>query len=336
MSAGVFLTKENFRGRMEVVKLLFMAGYNQQFGLSYDAPYINKKKTIGLGAEVVWTGRHEVNNATLKDKQAYYKNVDAMVQRDLLAAIHFRYRKNYYVSHLFQLRYKKYQFSDSLLRNSTFYTWKGLKQLPYFGFYYKLKDDHRDYKPYPLHGYYLDIEIFKNGFGLLKNRDMNLWDLKTTMRKYWQLNDRFYFAGGFIGKVSNYQEQPYFLQKSLGYGRDFVRGYEYYVVDGNSYAVLKTNFKWAVIPQNNIKLNFIGTDKFNTIPYAFYLNLFYDAGYVSRNQLNDVSNSLPGNYLSSFGVGLDFSTYYDKVARFEIARNNRGEIGFFLHFIAPI
>lgn len=336
LSAGVYLTKENFRGRMEEVKLLFMAGYNQQFGLSYDAPYINKKKTFGLGAEVVWTGRHEVNNATLSDKQAYYKNVETMVQRDLLAAIHFRYRKNYYVSHLIQFRYKNYYFSDSLMANSTNYSWKGLKQLPYFGIYYKIKNDHRDYKPYPLHGYYIDLEVFKNGFGLLDNQGMDLWDIKTTMRKYWQLNDRFYFAGGLMGKISNYEEQPYFLQKSLGYSRDFVRGYEYYVIDGSKYAVVKTNLKWAVIPQNKIRFNFIKTEKFNTVPYAFYLNLFYDAGYVSENKYNDVSNQLPGSFLSSLGLGIDFTTYYDKVARFEIARNNLGEIGFFLHFIAPI
>lgn len=336
LSAGVYLTKENFRGRMEEVKLLFMAGYNQQFGLSYDAPYINKKKTFGLGAEVVWTGRHEVNNATLSDKQAYYKNVETMVQRDLLAAIHFRYRKSYYVSHLLQFRYKNYYFSDSLMANSTNYSWKGLKQLPYFGIYYKIKNDHRDYKPYPLHGYYIDLEVFKNGFGLFDNHGMDLWDIKTTIRKYWQLNDRFYFAGGLMGKISNYEEQPYFLQKSLGYSRDFVRGYEYYVIDGSKYAVVKTNLKWAVIPQNKIRFNFIKTEKFNTVPYAFYLNLFYDAGYVSENKYNDVSNQLPGSFLSSLGLGIDFTTYYDKVARFEIARNNLGEIGFFLHFIAPI
>jgi len=336
LSAGVFLTKENFRGRMEEVKLLFMAGYNQQFGFAYDAPYINKKKTFGLGAEVVWTGRHEVNNATLGDKQDYYKNVDEMVQRDLLAAIHFRYRKNYYVSHILQLRFKNYSFSDSLLANSSYYSWQGLKELPYFGIYYKLKDDHRDYKPYPLHGYYLDVELFKNGFGLLKNQGMSLWDIKTTLRKYWQLTDRFYFAGGFIGKISNYQNQPHFLQKSLGYGRDFVRGYEYYVIDGTNYGVAKANIKWAVIPQKKVRLSFISTDKFNTIPYAFYLNLFYDVGYVTEFKQNDATNTLPGSFLNSFGIGLDFTTYYDKVARFEVARNHLGETGFFLHFIAPI
>jgi len=115
-----------------------------------------------------------------------------------------------------------------------------------------------------------------------------------------------------------------------------VRGYEYYVIDGSKYVVAKTNLKWAIIPQNKIKFDFIKTEKFNTIPYAFYLNLFYDAGYVSENKFNDVSNQLPGSYLYSLGLGIDFTTYYDKVARFEIARNNLGEIGFFLHFIAPI
>jgi outer membrane protein assembly factor BamA len=336
LSAGVFLTQENFRGRMEKLMLLFMAGYNKQLGIAYDAPYINKAKTFGLGAEVIWSSRHEVNAMTAADKQVYYKDVDNPVRRDLLAAIHFRYRKNYYISHLLQLRYRSFYFSDSLLTNAPAYTWKGIADLPFFGCYYKLKIDHRDYKPYPLKGYYVDFELFSNGWGLLNNSDMVLLDLKTTMRKYFKLAGRIYAAGSFTGKISNHGNEPYVLTNSLGYGRDFVRGYEYYVVDGPAYGVVKTNIKWAMIPKRVLKLNFIKTEKFNTIPYAFYLNIFADAGFVSRSKTVDPSNRLPGTWLYSAGVGIDFSTYYDKVARFEVAVNALGETGFFLHFIAPI
>ncbi len=336
LSAGVFLTKENFRGRMEELMLLFMVGYNKQLGVAYDAPYINKKKTFGLGAEVIWSSRHEVNSATYDDKQVYYKDEQSPVRSDLLAAIHFRYRKNYYLSHLLQLRFHKYYFADSLIEKAPLYSWKDLKELPFFGLYYKIKLDHRDYKPYPLKGYYADLEVFNDGWGLLNNSGMSLWDFKTTLRKYWTLSDRFYFAAGFIGKISNHGIAPYVLHRSLGYGRDFVRGFEYYVVDGSGYAVAKSNIKWAVVQRKSVKVNFIKTEKFNTIPYAFYLNFFADAGYVSRDALSDVSNALPGKVLYSFGLGLDFSTYYDKVMRFEVALNSLGEPGFYLHFIAPI
>jgi outer membrane protein assembly factor BamA len=336
LSAGVFLTKENFRGRMEKLTLLFMTGYNQQYGLSYEAPYINKSKTLGLGANIIWSGRHEVIAKTLDDKQVFFKDENNYVQEAFRTAVSIQYRKNFRTRHLLEFSYQKNSFSNGLLDSAQNYSWKGQQNLSFFNIFYKLKIDHRNFRPYPLSGYYADIEIFKHGLGILDNKGLDLWDVKTTLRKYWPLAEKWYTAVGFMGKISNYGSEPYLLQKSLGYGRDFVRGYEYYVIDGQHYAVGKSNLKYGLFQDKMLKLDFIKTRKFNTIPWAVYLNFFADAGYVSPNANNDVSNQLPGEFLYSVGLGLDFTTYYDRVARFEVARNHWGEVGFYLHFIAPI
>lgn len=336
LSGGIFLTKENFRGRMENLTIILMAGYNQQYGISYMAPYINKSKTLGVGADIIWSGKHEVNNITRDDKQIFYKDVNQYVRKELSIGFNLQYRKNFYNTHFLQFNYQNFNLSQGLLDSSKNYSWKDQTSLPFFGLYYKLKIDHRNFKTYPLKGYYIDLEIFKYGLGILDNKNLNLWDLKTTVRKYWEIRKNLYFAGGFIGKLSNYKGHPFLLQKSLGYGRDFVRGYEYYVVDGQHYGVAKANLKYAIFSQRTSKIDFIKTNKFNTIPWAVYVNLFADAGLVTRNTDENISNILPGKTLHSVGLGIDLSTYYDRVVRFELALNGFGEYGFYLHFIAPI
>lgn len=333
VSYGMFLTKQNFRGRMEEVKVLAMLGHNKQLGLSYDAPYLNKKKTFGAGGEVVWTLLHEVKADVRQDKQVYMK-IDDPIQKDLLLAFHLRLRPNYNVSHLLQFRYEQYWFNDSLVNNYPVYTTDSLSKIQYLGVYYKLKVDQRDYKSYPLKGYYWDMEFWKHGLGLFDFEDVNHYILKSTFRKYWQLNKNFYVALGGVVKFSGKEKQPQFFQDELGYGRDFVRGFELNVIEGERYFVAKSNIKYALY-QKVHKFGFVPSSKFNTVPFNFYLNAFADAGYVA-NYHPKYCSSLCNRLIYSVGLGLDFATYYDKVARFEVTLNSEMQAGFFVHFIAPL
>lgn len=334
-SAGIMLTHNNMRGQGEILKLLVMMGYNQQLGMSYEFPSINRNRTFGIGFQSIYTMSHEVNAKTEYDKQVYLKTENEPIRKDWLSAIQFQYRPKHYLSHLFQLRYHQWQFADTLVKFNPKYSPHSITDLKYFGFYYKLKIDHRDYQPYPLTGYYVDLEINKYGMGLYQN-ELNILSFKSTIRKYLQISDRWFFALGVIAKMSNNEVQPYLLERGLGFGRDFVRGYEYYVVNGQDYVVGKSNIKFELIPKKVVKLNWIKSPKFNTIPFTFYLNLFSDIGIVNNSQFNSPTNVLPNTFLYSGGIGLDFVSYYDAVARFEWAMNAKGESHFYLHFIAPI
>ena len=157
-----------------------------------------------------------------------------------------------------------------------------------------------------------------------------------TFRKYWQVHQRIYVATGVNGKVST-GLQPYFIIRGIGYDRDVVRAYEYYLVDAQHFGILKSNIKFAIIPNQVKKINFIRTEKFSKIYYALYLNIFADAGYGIYNQdFGQETNDLQNAFLFGYGAGLDFVTYYDVVVRFEFSANLLNETGFFLHFRAPI
>jgi hypothetical protein len=201
-------------------------------------------------------------------------------------------------------------------------------------FHYKFKSDHRDYQSYPLTGYYIDFEL--NKVGLFTEPAPDFLYFTSSLRKYWQLGKRFYLGAGASGKLSDSRNQPYYLVRGLGYDRDFVRGYEYYVIDGQNFGLLKTNIKFSLIPRKEARIGFIKNDKFARIYYHLLITAFADLGYVDNNQSYGTSNTLENELLIGYGLGLDFITYYDVVIRLEYSINRMGETGFYLHFRASI
>ena len=75
--------------------------------------------------------------------------------------------------------------------------------------------------------------------------------------------------------------------------------------------------------------------QFSTIPYSVYLTLNGDAGYV-QDKFYGSKNSLNNKWQYGYGVGLDFVTFYDIVARFEYTFNKQMQHGFFISLSAGI
>jgi hypothetical protein len=124
------------------------------------------------------------------------------------------------------------------------------------------------------------------------------------------------------------------VQRGLGYFEENLRGFEYYIIDGQSWGMARANLKYQLIKPAVLRV-YNGSNRFNLLHYAFYLNIFSDAGYVSdRFFFNE--NPLANQLLYSTGIGLDFVTYYDQVIRFEYSFNKLGEKGFFINFTAPL
>jgi len=333
---GIYVSDENFRGRKESLRLLIRMGYNEQYGFSYKIPYLNKKKTWGFGLTGSYGQTHETPYITLGNKPVFFKDTEHYIQKNYFSNIQAVNRKGIYTTQIYQINYDYYHFDDTLVNLNSEFSKKADTINQFLSLYYLYKSDHRDNVAYPLQGYYFGVELVKRGLGLLKNENINFAYATFTFRKFWKLSDRFHFASSLKTKISTAGFQPYFLQKGLGYGSDFLRGYEYYVADGQHFALLKTNVKFTLLPVKIIKFNFIPAEKFNKIHLAMYLNVYSDIGYVSDHQISKLNNNLSNTALYSTGVGLDFVTYYDKVFRFEYSVNRIGEEGFFLHFSSPI
>ncbi len=333
LTYGIDLTIHNVMGLNETLKFPIHYGFNQKLGFSYQIPYINFKKTVGIdfGAEYNWN--HEVIIETVENKPVYYRDPGSYPRQDFYAFTDLVLRPTFYAYHTFRVSFNSWMFSDSLIKVPD-YTAGTSNHLQYFSLWYQYKNDHRDFQFYPLKGTYFDIELDQNG---LFSPTVNEFYFKSNFRKYFQLYYRWYFASGLTGKLTLTPQPPYFMLKGLGYGRDFVRGYEYYVIDGKDFILWKNNFKFALIPQHEFNIDFVHTPKFSRVPFALYLNVFYDMGYVySEVSPYNQSNTLKNSLLVGYGVGLDLTTYYDVVIRLEASMNAQGMPGFYLHFTAPI
>ena len=344
LNYGFFLTWNNFRGRREKLIVYARFGYDEKYEISYQIPFINKKQTWGLGFSGGFSQNHEIaynsfdtlSDPVIYNQEVYYKSEFHYPKRE-----YYAYAESYYRKGIHNVNWFKLQYTDLLVFDSVVsyynpdYSFGSSTKNQFLSFYYQFRTDYRDYKQYPLNGYYFDFEFDKKGLGFFNDPTVNTLSLKANLRKYYRIKGRFYYASGITAKVSPLGSQPYYYLTGLGYGRDFVRGYEFYVVDGQHFGLLKNNLKFELVPTRVQNFKFIPTEKFSKLYYAIYLNLFADFGYVVDNRKN-VYNPLANEINIGYGLGLDFVTYYDFVVRFEYSFNKLGESGFFIHFMPSI
>ncbi|MGC8864358.1 MAG: POTRA domain-containing protein [Bacteroidales bacterium] len=330
---GINLIWFNFRGRRETLSLFTRLGYDHKISLAWNIPYLNQNRKMGLGIGISTGGTHEVAIFTDSlNNVRFFKDENKYLKTEQQAWIWLTYRPAIHTTHTLGLTWNCYHAQDTLLKINPQY---GSLRVSYPSVFYQIKIDYRDYKHYPLEGWYVDFSAEKWGLPAWgENAPQNL-KTETNLRYYMRIARHWYGAAGWYGSLQSGSRPPYPLLSGLGYGRYFVRGYEYYVIEGNRLTTFRLNLKYALVPQKTTRLPYIKTEKFAKVHYAFYLNAFTDAGYA-RAWHESVPTHFNNRLLYSAGLGLDFVTYYDKVLRVEYTVNHQGETGIYLHFIASI
>ena len=331
---GFSINQENFRGRKEELTVYAQFGYTVKYALSYTIPYLTHKHISGAGLFLSYARNREVAYETDDNILVYYKDPDHYIREEFVGKLYYTYRLGIHKRHYLEGRFAQGTINDSLKNISTDYFGNNATTIKYFSIDYSFRCDYRDSRIYPLKGYYLEFEATKLGLGILPDEKVNVTNLFLTARGYQKLSNRFYFASGLRIKYSPNTNEPYYVQRGLGYG-DYVRGYEYYVIDGQSYGTAKFGFKYEIIKPRVQTIAHLPFKKFNTFHYALYAGIFGDAGYVKDQQYSAL-NPLANKMLYGYGVGVDYVTYYDIVFRFEYSFNRMMEHGFFVSFTAGI
>ncbi|MEO8149251.1 MAG: hypothetical protein ABI723_16515 [Bacteroidia bacterium] len=327
---GFVLSDNNFRGAKELFQVSARFGYSQKFAFNYVIPYLNRAQENGLNLMGGYNRNHEISYTLTDSKLTFYKNEDIYVRKEYYGLVRYTHRDRIYNYASFGVEYRFSSIADTVAKLNDRYFVNGTTFEQFIALGYKWSRDMRDYKIYSLHGYYFDAEVNKVGLGILKN-EPNLLFITSSFKNTNEISRRWHLGYSIKGRICGQSEAPFYNQRALGYQNDFVRSYEYYVINGQSFALAKTNLKFSLVPQRIFYLGAIGSDKFNTIPYAFYLNAFCDVGYV-RDKVFAETNPLANQFLPGYGLGIDFVTYYNIVIRLEYSFNKFGENGFFLHF----
>ncbi len=330
---GFNIKVNNFRGRMENLILLLQNGYNKSVQVSWDDPYINKKETWGVGFKTGLIINHEVDYKNLDNKLVFFGEPVKYIRKNLFFTLLATYRPAYKMLHTFFISNNHYNFADTLLKLNPSFAYKR-PVFSYLSLQYNFKLDYRDYAPYPLNGYYFELDLEQSGLGLLDNR-VNYFSAYAVFDRYFQIHKPWYFAYNVTLRMEPNRYRPYFLERGLGYPPTTLRGYQLYVVNGQWMALFHSNLKYELIPKKIVQVPFIHSEKFGKLFYSVYANLIFDAGYVS-DHVTYRESPLANKFLYGTGLGLDFVTYYDMVFGIEYTINRQNQKNFFISLVAPI
>ncbi len=333
---GIYFLVSNFRGRNETLKLKAISGYKNQFSLYYYKPYIDENNQFGAGISIDYFRNSEIAYVTSNNELSYLKFKNRLARYTFGSSFFISYRPKIYNTHKFAIEYNRAYVQDSVSVLNANYFGDGKNSASYIKLTYRFERDKRDSKTYPLDGYYFDFNISKRGGDVIQNNIINDLYLKSSVEKYFSFDKKLYFSSGIESKISIFSEHSYYLSEALGFD-NYLRGMEYYVMNGQNYFINKNNLKYEILPKTIKKLNFIPFDRFNKIHYSLYCNLFFDTGLAySDSYFKENENTMLNEVLYSGGIGVDLVTYYDKVFRIEYSVNRYGEHGFFFHIGAPI
>ena len=326
---GLRLYQYNMRGRNETLRFIAQFGFQRRFELMYRFPYIDKGQKHGLSIDL---GFHETKNLAYQtsDHKYVFAQSDQILRNERRAGITYSYRNSFYQTHYFNVSYRNMHVNEIVIDSNANYIHGELLRQEYPTVTYQFNSDHRDVAAYPLKGNQFLFYISQNGLGL--SEDLNNFETSILYSKYFDLKKNFYLSNNSVGFYSDPENIPYVNFGVLGQRKQFVRGYELYVVEGPWYLLNKTTFKklifhrdyhWALMAR-----------QFRHVPVSVYLKTYADMGYVKNYpyyEQRGLNTALSDKLLFGTGFGVDVVGFYDIVLRFEYSFNAEAEQGFFFH-----
>ncbi len=335
---GIGLKVNNFRGMGESLILNFRFGNFTKYELEYDGFHLDKEEKHSLSVKLL-ISEQKVLPWVIMDNNYLTLKTDQNLLSSAKVAFKYTYRKEYFNSHSLSFGYTENNVADTVLKLNLYFLGLNNQQQRYFNLGYEFSRDTRDSHFYPKTGYLIVAGINKAGLGFLRG-EYNRIDVAFKLFGYRKFINRFYGASSIQVTSSSNQNPIFYDQAGLG-SLQFVRGYEYYSVNGDQTLLFKSLLKFELLPMQVINLKIWPIRKvyqLNRIPFEIYTNVFFDAGYVhdSFRIYKENNNTLVNKLMYSTGIGVDFVTYYDKVLRFDYSFNALGESGLFIHWKAAI
>ncbi|MFM9944610.1 MAG: BamA/TamA family outer membrane protein, partial [Bacteroidia bacterium] len=332
---GLYLFTYNFRGRNETIKLSFINGYTRNYGIQYYIPFLDKSGKYGLDINSSFKQNREIWYLTKNDSLQFYKTFGKTLIQRFENRLAFTIRRNNFITERWEAEFNNIKIKDTISSkglNPEFLL--GKKKQNEFLIKHFITYEKRDNKYYPLTGFYIKNEV---ALGTLSGDTASVEILRETLELgiYREIYKKLYLSGFFKTKLSNEPLPfiPYNNFKSFGY-KDYVRGYEQYVIDGHAFLLGKINLKYALVHRYMFKTPFKIHKKPAKLPTSVYLNLYSDWGKAYNNQwgIGIYNNNLVKTNLVGYGVGIDFLFLNDKIFRLEYSLNILGDKNFNLHF----
>jgi len=324
-NVGVTIYDYNFRGNLENLSATIQQGYTRKYALNYQAPYADKHQKWGYGFGISLAQSRQTYFATDSNKLQYVSsadNSDILLQTE--ANINFVYRPAYATRHRLTITYKDYSISDTIVKLNPLYFEDGKNRARMIEFLYRLELNYVDNWNYPLYGFKL-VGYAVSRIGMEGISAQHYINIETGV--FHSIIPKWYISAIVRGRLMFPEKQPYYFEGGLGTQTDYVRGYEYYVIDGSQYGLLRLDLKHEIFN----KTYHLPWQYFTSIPLRVYPKIFADVGYL-KSSYPGYNSFLDNRVLYSVGAGIDIVTLYDLKIRIEIAYNQLAQNGLYLHF----
>lgn len=328
---GIHYLHNNPLGYRDQLKAVIQYGYTQKYELDYNFPNINRNAALALNLNVLSSSNREIPYNTVDNRWVFYRDEDNTQFRRFRFRTGISFRPRIRSSHGLSAAYHRDEISTFAYQELNEKYFNNRRSQQYFSVAYSFLTDHRDIRPYPMHGYLLHASLRKNGVGLID--DLNALDLSLTGEYYAKLTNRqsLSFRARAKTALMERNNQPYYNSRAFGFGRDFIRGYELYVIDGIDYAYLKSSWHFRVFDRVLNLGKLMPIQSMRQFPVKVFATINNDFGIANNPRFSD-QNTFANRLLWGTGVGLNFVLLYDKVIRVEYSRNHLNEKGVFLSF----
>jgi len=331
---GIKFVHYNLSGRRDQLRIYLINGYSRNISFSYTAPYSNRNLSEGFTVGGGYLQKRELAYKTTNKDSLLFYPVDSVtkaradfVYKNWYVNAGYTIRKGFFKKHVFSAGYSYIKVADEVIDkkyNPNYFkdsvTSKGIVDLVYTLQYSKVNNG-----SYPLTGRTAFVTVQKRGLGFTGG--INMLQLEAGLNKYVDLGKNWYSSIQLNGKIKLPFDQAYINQRGLGYGENYLRGLEYYVIDGVATALIKSTIKKKLV-SFNVPFPFF-PKLLTKIPFTLFAKSYADLGYVYTKQ--QYSTKLNNRLLYSGGFGIDILTLYDINLRFEYSFNQLKENGLFLH-----
>jgi outer membrane protein assembly factor BamA len=325
---GIKFAHYNLSGRGDKLRIILLNGYARTVAFTYSSPYSNRALTEGFSLFGSFTQNRELSYKTAYDNTLEEFKKDGFSKTAFTFGGSYQRRRHFFWRTTYSISYNYIHVDDSVVTAAYnphyFNSPESHVSYPDLQFSYQYSNTNNAY--YPLTGKIYGFNILKRGLEF--KGGVNMLSLDGSYALFVQHRKNWYSRIELFSKVKLPFDQPYVNQLALGYKDLYLRGQEYYVVDGVATALGKYTLRKKAL-SFDIPFQFMKIKKIPVIPVAFFAKAFTDVGYSYNKK--EFDTRLGNRLLYTGGFGIDVLSLYDFTLNIEYSFNQLGQNGLFLH-----
>ncbi len=327
---GLRTTYRNLTGRKDPINFVVQTGYTSKYSLGYSLPALNRTQTWGMNIGANYAFNRETSVETVGNRLKFFRDDQQKVIKSWSIGAGFSYRPKLLTTHNFSASYSNIEVADTVVRYNPDFFLNGANNQHFVSLNYSISYDNRDNRPYPHKGNSAYLVATKNG--LLHSDNVDNLFISAGFSQYFSFGNRWIMEAILKGRTNLMSaKQPYNFSRAVGFGSDVIRGYQYYVVDGKDFGILKTALHYKIIDVEFNSNQFIKMNSPLKMPMQIYTAAGFDIGKVN-DPFQTAANPFANRWLYGTGVALNLVFYYNLVYQIEYNWNHKGERALFLNF----